>query len=114
LLENYEAVTASAQEWFLNFRMMPAPKRGEIIREICNALRLKKEALGLLISLETGEIISEGLGEVQEMIDIADFAVGLSRGFHGLTVHSERHRNRIYEQWHPLGVVGVITAFNFP
>lgn len=93
---------------------MPAPKRGEMVREIGNRLREKKEALGTLIALENGKIKAEGLGEVQEMIDIADFAVGLSRQLYGLTMHSERPLHRMYEQWHPLGVVGIITAFNFP
>ncbi|MCP4023011.1 MAG: aldehyde dehydrogenase family protein [Desulfobacteraceae bacterium] len=112
--DEYEQVIETAQKSFIKFRMMPAPKRGEIIRKIGNALRQKKEALGTLISLEAGKIKSEGLGEVQEMIDIADFAVGLSRQLHGLTMHSERPMHRMYEQWHPLGIVGIITAFNFP
>lgn len=94
--------------------MVPAPKRGEVIRLIGQALREKKDALGTLISLEVGKIKTEGDGEVQEMIDMADFAVGLSRMLYGQTMHSERARHRMYEQWHPLGVVGVITAFNFP
>ena len=112
--EDYEAVTEKAQAAFKTFRMMPAPKRGEIVREIADRLREKKQALGTLVTLETGKILSEGLGEVQEMIDIADFAVGLSRQLYGLTMHSERPLHRMYEQWHPLGVVGIITAFNFP
>ncbi len=93
---------------------MPAPKRGEVVRQIGNALREKKAALGALVSMECGKIRAEGEGEVQEMIDIADFAVGLSRQLYGLTIHSERPSHRMYEQWHPLGVVGVISAFNFP
>ena len=111
---DYEAVMAKAQKTFAKFRMMPAPRRGEIIREIASALREKKETLGALVTLETGKIKSEGRGEVQEMIDIADFAVGLSRQLHGLTMHSERPFHRMYEQWHPLGIIGIITAFNFP
>ena len=94
--------------------MMPAPKRGEIVREIGDELRAHKADLGALVTLEMGKILAEGLGEVQEMIDIADFAVGLSRQLYGLTMHSERPGHRMYEQWHPLGVVGVISAFNFP
>ena len=111
---DYETLMAKAQSAFDTFRMMPAPKRGEIVRDIGNALRAKKKALGALISLEVGKIRAEGEGEVQEMIDIADFAVGLSRQLYGLTMHSERPEHRMYEQWHPLGIVGVITAFNFP
>ncbi len=94
--------------------MVPAPKRGDIVREIAAELRAHKEDLGALVSLEMGKILAEGLGEVQEMIDIADFAVGLSRQLYGLTMHSERPGHRMYEQWHPLGIVGVISAFNFP
>ncbi|MDD9303200.1 MAG: aldehyde dehydrogenase family protein [Desulfobacter sp.] len=112
--DDYETIMARAGKAFETFRMMPAPKRGEIVRDIGNALREKKEALGALVSLETGKIRAEGLGEVQEMIDIADFAVGLSRQLYGLTMHSERPMHRMYEQWHPLGIVGIITAFNFP
>lgn len=112
--QDYESIMKKAVPAFEKFRMVPAPKRGEIVREIANALREKKEALGTLVSLEMGKIKSEGLGEVQEMIDIADFAVGLSRQLHGLTMHSERPFHRMYEQWHPLGIVGIITAFNFP
>ena len=93
---------------------MPAPKRGEAIRLIAEELRVRKDALGSLVSLENGKIKAEGDGEVQEMIDIADFAVGQSRMLYGLTMHSERAQHRMYEQWHPLGVVGVISAFNFP
>ena len=112
--EDYETLMQRAEEAFKTYRMMPAPKRGEIVREIGNALREKKDALGALISLEAGKILAEGKGEVQEMIDIADFAVGLSRQLYGLTMHSERPEHRMYEQWHPLGIVGIITAFNFP
>jgi aldehyde dehydrogenase (NAD+) len=112
--KEYEAIVAGACEAFKTFRMMPAPERGQMVREIGEALREKKEALGYLVSLEVGKIIAEGQGEVQEMIDIADFAVGLSRQLYGLTMHSERPSHRMYEQWHPLGIVGVITAFNFP
>ena len=111
---DYEAVMARAAEAFLEWRMIPAPKRGDIVREIGNELRAHKQELGALVSLEMGKILPEGLGEVQEMIDIADFAVGLSRQLYGLTMHSERPGHRMYEQWHPLGVVGIISAFNFP
>jgi aldehyde dehydrogenase (NAD+) len=111
---DYEAVMEHAAAAFLEWRMMPAPKRGEIVREIGNELRAHKQDLGALVSLEMGKILPEGLGEVQEMIDICDFAVGLSRQLYGLTMHSERPGHRMYEQWHPLGVVGVISAFNFP
>ncbi len=110
----YEKVMEAATEAFLKWRMMPAPERGLIVRELGDALREKKDALGRLVSLEMGKILSEGLGEVQEMIDMCDFAVGLSRQLYGLTMHSERPRHRMYEQWHPLGVVGIITSFNFP
>jgi aldehyde dehydrogenase (NAD+) len=113
-MADYEAVMAHASQAFLEWRMMPAPKRGDIVREIGNELRLHKQDLGALVSLEMGKILPEGLGEVQEMIDIADFAVGLSRQLYGLTMHSERPGHRMYEQWHPLGIVGVISAFNFP
>jgi aldehyde dehydrogenase (NAD+) len=109
-----EQVVAEAQETFLRWRLLPAPKRGEIVREIGNELRRHKEALGALVSLEMGKILAEGRGEVQEMIDIADFATGLSRQLYGLSMHSERPEHRMYEQWHPLGVTGVISAFNFP
>ncbi|HSG80027.1 MAG TPA: aldehyde dehydrogenase family protein, partial [Acidimicrobiia bacterium] len=111
---DYERVIESSRETFTRWRMVPAPKRGEFVREIGNALREKKEALGALVALEMGKIVAEGEGEVQEMIDIADFAVGLSRQLYGLTIASERPRHRMFEQWHPLGPVGVITAFNFP
>ena len=110
----YDRVVDRAQQAFLTWRMVPAPKRGEIVRQLGDALRAKKEALGALVTLEMGKIGAEGQGEVQEMIDICDFACGLSRQLYGLTMHSERPRHRMYEQWHPLGVVGVISAFNFP
>jgi aldehyde dehydrogenase (NAD+) len=110
----YELIVKKAQEAFAEWRMWPAPKRGEIVRQIGEALRAKKEALGKLVSYEMGKSLQEGYGEVQEMIDICDFAVGLSRQLHGLTMHSERPLHRMYEQWHPLGIVGVISAFNFP
>ncbi len=103
-----------AQGAFLRWRLTPAPQRGLIVREIAEALRAHKQDLGALVSLEMGKILQEGLGEVQEMIDVADFALGLSRQLYGLTTHSERPGHRLYEQWHPLGPVGVITAFNFP
>ena len=112
--DDYDAVVATAREAFESWRCMPAPQRGEVVRQIGLRLRDYKEALGALITLEAGKIVAEGQGEVQEMIDIADFAVGLSRQLYGLTMHSERPRHRMYEQWHPLGPVGVITAFNFP
>ena len=111
---DYECVVARAAESFLDWRMMPAPRRGEIVRQIGLELREHKEDLGALVSLEMGKILAEGQGEVQEMIDIADFASGLSRQLYGLTMHSERPGHRMYEQWHPLGIVGVISAFNFP
>ena len=111
---DYECVVARAQAAFSEWRMIPAPKRGEIVRVIVNELRLHKTDLAALVTLEMGKILPEGLGEVQEMIDIADFAVGLSRQLYGLTMHSERPEHRMYEQWHPLGLVGVISAFNFP
>ncbi len=112
--DDYEKVITKAQEAFKYWRMIPAPKRGEIVRQIALKLREYKEDLGKLVSYEMGKIYQEGLGEVQEMIDIADFSVGLSRQLYGLTMHSERPRHRMYEQWHPLGPVGIITAFNFP
>ena len=105
---------AAAQRAFENWRSVPAPKRGELVRLFGEELRTNKEALGKLVTLEAGKILQEGLGEVQEMIDICDFAVGLSRQLHGLTIASERPGHRMMEQWHPLGVVGVISAFNFP
>jgi aldehyde dehydrogenase (NAD+) len=113
-IADYESVVAQAAETFVEWRMMPAPRRGEMVREIANELRACKDDLGMLVSLEMGKILAEGRGEVQEMIDIADFAVGLSRQLYGLTMHSERPGHRMYEQWHPLGIVGVISAFNFP
>ena len=113
-LADYETIIEQAQTTFLKWRSLPAPARGEIIRQLGNALRDSKEVLGQLVTLETGKILSEGLGEVQEMIDICDFAVGLSRQLYGLTMPSERPRHRMFEQWHPLGPIGVITAFNFP
>lgn len=112
--DDYEAIMQKATEAFKIWRMVPAPKRGEIVRQIGNRLREYKEPLGSLVSYEMGKIHQEGLGEVQEMIDIADFAVGLSRQLYGFTMHSERERHRMYDQYHPLGVVGVISAFNFP
>jgi aldehyde dehydrogenase (NAD+) len=111
---DYDRVAARAAEVFERWRMFPAPKRGEIVREIGDELRRSKDDLGMLVTLETGKILAEGKGEVQEMIDIADFAVGLSRQLYGLTIASERPEHRMYEQWQPLGVVGVISAFNFP
>ncbi|RXK58993.1 aldehyde dehydrogenase family protein [Lacibacter luteus] len=111
---SYEAVIAKAQQAFTEWRIWPAPKRGEIVRQIGEALRAKKEPLGQLVSYEMGKSLQEGYGEVQEMIDICDFAVGLARQLHGLTMHSERPGHRMYEQWHPLGIVGIISAFNFP
>ena len=112
--EDYEKVMASATSAFKVWRATPAPRRGEIVRQFGNKLREKKEALGKLVSYEMGKSYQEGLGEVQEMIDICDFAVGLSRQLHGVTMHSERPGHRMYEQYHPLGVVGIISAFNFP
>ena len=111
---DYEKIISMSQEAYIKWRMVPAPKRGEVVRQIGNALREHKEDLGRLVSYEMGKIYQEGLGEVQEMIDICDFAVGLSRQLHGFTMHSERPRHRMYEQYHPLGIVGVISAFNFP
>ncbi|HMO41210.1 MAG TPA: aldehyde dehydrogenase family protein [Saprospiraceae bacterium] len=112
--EAYERVMAAAQVAFKTWRMMPAPQRGEIVRQYGNELRRHKDALGRLVSYEMGKSLQEGWGEVQEMIDICDFAVGLSRQLYGLTIQSERPQHRMYEQWHPLGVVGIISAFNFP
>jgi aldehyde dehydrogenase (NAD+) len=111
---SYEAVIKKAQQAFAEWRQWPAPKRGEVVRQISEALRSNKQSLGQLVSYEMGKSLQEGLGEVQEMIDICDFAVGLSRQLHGLTMHSERPGHRMYEQYHPLGIVGVISAFNFP
>ena len=112
--EDYEKVIKSAQNAFTFFRTMPAPKRGDMVRQFGNKLRELKEPLGMLVSYEMGKSFQEGLGEVQEMIDICDFALGLSRQLHGLTMHSERPGHRMYEQYHPLGIVGIISAFNFP
>jgi aldehyde dehydrogenase (NAD+) len=112
--EDYQAAMAKAEEAFKVWRLVPAPKRGEIVRQMGDELRKNKEALGQLVSYEMGKSLQEGLGEVQEMIDICDFAVGLSRQLYGLTMHSERPMHRMYEQWHPFGVVGIISAFNFP
>lgn len=112
--ETYEAIISQASVAFEKWRLVPAPHRGEIVREIGNALREVKSDLGKLVSYEMGKSYQEGLGEVQEMIDICDFAVGLSRQLYGLTMHSERPGHRMYEQWHPLGIVGIISAFNFP
>lgn len=110
----YQSVISTAQSAFLTWRKLPAPKRGEIVRQYGNLLREYKEPLGKLVSYEMGKSYQEGLGEVQEMIDICDFAVGLSRQLHGFTMHSERPNHRMYEQWHPIGIVGIISAFNFP
>lgn len=112
--EQYEQVIRQAQQAFEYWREVPAPRRGEILRQYAEELRKQKDALGRLVSYEMGKSLQEGWGEVQEMIDICDFAVGLSRQLYGLTIHSERPQHRMYEQWHPLGVVGVISAFNFP
>ncbi len=112
--EDYEKAIQTAAEAFKTFRLIPAPQRGEIVRQFGEKLRQNKEALGKLVSYEMGKSLQEGFGEVQEMIDICDFAVGLSRQLHGLTMHSERPGHRMYEQYHPLGIVGIISAFNFP
>jgi len=112
--DEYQKVAARAHQAFLAWRQAPAPKRGELVRQLGIALRRVKDKLGALVTLECGKIRAEGEGEVQEMIDICDFAVGLSRQLYGLTMHSERPGHRMYEQWHPLGVVGVVSAFNFP
>jgi aldehyde dehydrogenase (NAD+) len=112
--KEYNTVVKQAQKAAAEWKNIPAPKRGEIVRQIGEELRKFKEPLGKLVSYEMGKSLQEGLGEVQEMIDICDFAVGLSRQLHGLTMHSERTQHRMYEQWHPLGVVGIISAFNFP
>lgn len=112
--EDYEAVVQKAQEAYKVWRTIPAPKRGDIVRQFGDALRLHKEDLGTLVSYEMGKSLQEGYGEVQEMIDICDFAVGLSRQLYGLTMHSERPSHRMYEQYHPIGIVGIISAFNFP
>lgn len=112
--KTFKKVVEVSRKGFEQWRQVPAPKRGEIVRQVGEALREKKEALGMLVSYEMGKSYQEGLGEVQEMIDICDFAVGLSRQLHGLTMHSERPLHRMYEQYHPLGIVGIISAFNFP
>ena len=112
--KNYKKIISLSKNAFNKWRKIPAPKRGEIVRQIGNKLREKKDALGALVSYEMGKSIQEGLGEVQEMIDICDFAVGLSRQLHGFTMHSERPMHRMYEQYHPIGLVGIISAFNFP
>ena len=113
-LDDYEHIVAKAQEAYLKWRIVPAPKRGEVVRQIGEALRAKKEELGYLVSLEMGKIYEEGLGEVQEMIDICEFSVGQSRLLNGATMHSERPFHRMYDQYHPIGIVGIITSFNFP
>jgi aldehyde dehydrogenase (NAD+) len=112
--KTYDKVIDQAHAAFNEWRMWPAPKRGEVVRQVGEALRKYKEPLGMLVSYEMGKSLQEGYGEVQEMIDICDLAVGMSRQLYGLTMHSERPRHRMYEQWHPLGVVGIISAFNFP
>ena len=112
--EDYERVMNAASDAFVEWRKWTAPQRGEVVRQYGEALRAKKESLGALVSYEMGKSYQEGLGEVQEMIDICDFAVGQSRQLYGLTMHSERPNHRMYEQYHPLGVVGIISAFNFP
>src|ERR1041385_5878491 len=112
--ESYEKIIKTAQKAFSEWRLIPAPKRGEIVRQIGESLRQYKEPLGRLVSYEMGKSLQEGYGEVQEMIDICDLAVGMSRQLYGLTMHSERPLHLMYEQWHPLGVVGIISAFNFP
>ena len=112
--DHYDSVVEKARQAFLEWRLWPAPKRGDIVRQVGDALRENKLPLGKLVSYEMGKSLQEGLGEVQEMIDICDFAVGLSRQLYGLTMHSERPGHRMYEQYHPLGVVGIISAFNFP
>lgn len=112
--KTFRKVVDTAHQAFLQWRQVPAPQRGEVVRQIGQALRKYKQSLGQLVSYEMGKSLQEGLGEVQEMIDICDFAVGLSRQLHGLTMHSERPNHRMYEQYHPLGVVGIISAFNFP
>src|SRR5262245_17353659 len=113
-LADYDAAVRAAGAAFLGWREVPAPKRGEIVRQVGEAFRREKDALGKLVSLEAGKILSEGLGEVQEMIDICDFAVGLSRQLYGRTIASERPGHRLMEVWHPIGPIAVITAFNFP
>ncbi|MFK8104481.1 MAG: aldehyde dehydrogenase family protein [Saprospiraceae bacterium] len=112
--KEYERIVKASQKAFINWRTVPAPKRGEVVRQYGEALRANKDALGRLVSYEMGKSLQEGWGEVQEMIDICEFAVGLSRQLYGLSMHSERPSHRMYEQWHPLGTVGIISAFNFP
>ncbi len=112
--KSYDKLIDNSKTAFKKWRKVPAPKRGDIVRQIGNELRLNKDSLGKLVSYEMGKSLQEGLGEVQEMIDICDFAVGLSRQLYGLTMHSERENHRMYEQWHPIGIVGIISAFNFP
>jgi aldehyde dehydrogenase (NAD+) len=112
--DEYDEIVNQSAQTFLQWRMLPSPRRGEIVREIADELRAHKQDLGALVTVEMGKILAEGEGEVQEMIDIADFAAGLSRQLYGKTMHSERPGHRMYEQWHPLGPIGVITAFNFP
>ena len=112
--EEYDRIVERAHRAFLEWRKVPGPKRGEVVRQLGNRLREMKDDLAALVTLEMGKILPEGKGEVQEMIDICDFAVGLSRQLYGLTMPSERPDHRMFEQWHPLGVVGVISAFNFP
>ena len=112
--KEYEAIIKTAQKGYQKWSKIPAPQRGEIVRQYGQELRKYKDALGKLVSYEMGKSLQEGLGEVQEMIDICDFAVGQSRQLYGLTMHSERPEHRMYEQWHPLGIVGIISAFNFP
>ncbi len=113
-VDDYERIARAAQASFAAWRDLPAPRRGEVVRQLGQELRKHKAPLGRLVSLETGKVLSEGLGEVQEMIDVCDFAVGLSRQLYGMTTHSERAQHRMYEQWHPLGPIGIVTAFNFP
>ncbi|NQY43817.1 MAG: aldehyde dehydrogenase family protein, partial [Legionellales bacterium] len=113
-IEHYNLLIQESKKAFLTWRDIPSPKRGEIIRQIGNALRKNKENLGKLVTLETGKSLQEGLGEIQEAIDIADLAVGQSRMLYGFTMHSERKHHRMYEQWHPYGTIGIISAFNFP
>lgn len=112
--DDYDRAVESSEETFDRWRTLPAPKRGEYIRRLGDGLRENIDALGALVTLEMGKIHLEGVGEVQEMVDICDFAVGLSRQLYGNTMASERPNHRMYEHWHPLGPIGVITAFNFP
>jgi len=112
--EQYETVMTTAQAAFKHWRTVPAPQRGEVVRQYGKALRKHKDALGRLVSYEMGKSLTEGFGEVQEMIDICDFAVGLSRQLYGLTMHSERPLHRMYEQWHPMGIVGIISGTSGP